>query len=140
MAIRLSPRFLLLLFITSSLPSLPIAFSHWMVTEDGMVQHQVSSSQSIEGRGFIPLTQSATPFNLRQPFNLIAFMQQEERVATLRSLRKELLQYKKQFEQVVDVESFQQLYQADQPDCWLTKGLSKYNLHLSTVLNLEDIE
>ena len=82
--------------------------------------------------------QSATPFNLRQPFNLLAFLQQEERVSVLRNLRRELLQYKLQFEGMVDRESFQRVYQSDHPDCWLTKSLDKFDLHFSTVIHLED--
>ena len=54
--------------------------------------------------------QTATPFNLRQPFNLHAFLQQEDRVSLLRSLRKDLLQYKAQYQDIVDEESFRRVY------------------------------
>ena len=59
-------------------------------------------------------------------------------MAELRALRKELLQYRDQFEGMVDEESFRRMYQSDRPDCWLTKSLDKFDLHFSTVIHLED--
>lgn len=84
--------------------------------------------------------QTATPFNLRQPFNLHTFLQQEERVSLLRSLRKDLLQYKAQYQDIVDEESFRRVYQGERSDCWLVKSIHKFELHQSTTIHLEEKE
>ena len=59
-------------------------------------------------------------------------------MSVLRSLRKELLQYRAQFEGIVDEESFRRVYQGDDPDCWLVKSIRKFDLHYSTVIHLEE--
>ena len=79
----------------------------------------------------------ASPFNLRQPFNLLAFMQQEERVSILKELKEELIEYRNEFESYSSYDSFDASFRAQDPECQNVKLLSSYDLYISTVLPLE---
>ena len=61
-------------------------------------------------------------------------------MSLLRSLRKDLLQYKAQYQDIVDEESFRRVYQGqgERSDCWLVKSIHKFDLHQSTTIHLEE--
>ncbi|KAL8577739.1 hypothetical protein ACOMHN_065556 [Nucella lapillus] len=98
--------------------------THWVVTEDGRLQSQMDSV-----------------FNLRRPYDLVAFMRQEERAHMLGSLKKELLSRKSEIDRHEDKDSAgleQKFYQSD-PDCIEAgKPLPEFDLYISTVLPLEN--
>ena len=81
--------------------------------------------------------QVASPFNMRHPFDLMAFIQQEERVSILKQLKEELIDYKHEFEMFSDFESFDESYRAVDPECREVKLISSYDLYVSTVLPLK---
>ena len=81
--------------------------------------------------------QVASPFNLRQPFDLMAFIQQEERVSILKELKEELIDYKNEFESFSEFESFDESYRALDPECRNVRLISSYDLYVSTVLPLK---
>lgn len=83
------------------------------------------------------LVQAASPFNLRQPFDLMAFMKQEERVSILKELKDELIEYKNEFELLKEFDSFDKSFFANEPKCKDVKLISSYDLYISTVLPLE---
>ncbi|XP_076450500.1 tetratricopeptide repeat protein 17-like isoform X3 [Babylonia areolata] len=98
--------------------------THWIVTEDGRLQSQMDSV-----------------FNLRRPYDLVAFMRQEERAQMLGNLKKELLSRKSEIDRHEDKDSAgleQKFYQSD-PDCIEAgKPLPEFDLYISTVLPLEN--
>ncbi|XP_025087686.1 tetratricopeptide repeat protein 17-like isoform X2 [Pomacea canaliculata] len=99
--------------------------THWIVTEDGRLQSQADSV-----------------FNLRRPYDLVAFMRQEERAYMLGNLKKELLSRKSEIDRHEDRDSAagleQKFYQTD-PDCIEAgKPLPEFDLYISTVLPLEN--
>ena len=81
--------------------------------------------------------QVASPFNLRQPFDLMALIQQEERVSVIKELREQLIDYKNEFEGYSAYESFDDSFRALDPDCQNVQMISSYDLYVSTVLPLE---
>lgn len=84
---------------------------------------------------YIP--QAASPFNLKQPFNLLAFMQQEDRVTLLRDLKDELIGYKEELEGRETLDEFGASFQRGDPACRMATPLSSFDLFVSTVLPLE---
>ncbi|KAK7486422.1 hypothetical protein BaRGS_00022346, partial [Batillaria attramentaria] len=98
--------------------------THWIVTEDGRLQSQMDSV-----------------FNLKRPYDLVAFMRQEERAHMLGNLKKELLSRKSEIDRHEDRDSAgleQRFYQSD-PDCIEAgKPLPEFDLYISTVLPLEN--
>lgn len=84
-----------------------------------------------------PLPQTASPFDLQQPFNLVALLQQEERVSRLRRLKDELIDYKNEFEGLGSPEGFDAKFRAEDPECKNVKPLSTFDLYISTALPLE---
>ena len=81
--------------------------------------------------------QVASPFNLRQPFDLMALIQQEERVSVIKELREELIDYKNEFESYTVHENFDESFRALDPDCQNIQLISSYDLYIGTVLPLE---
>ena len=79
----------------------------------------------------------ASPFNLRQPFDLMAFIQQEERVSLLKDLKEELIEYKNEFESYSGFETFDESFRAKDYDCKNVKLISAYDLYITTLLPLE---
>ncbi|XP_060560809.1 tetratricopeptide repeat protein 17-like, partial [Ruditapes philippinarum] len=61
------------------------ASTHWVVTEDGKVQAQMDSV-----------------FNMKRPYDLVAFMKQEERANMLDKLKQELLSRKVEIDSTED--------------------------------------
>lgn len=83
------------------------------------------------------IIQAASPFNLRQPFDLMAFMKQEERVTILKELKDELIEYKNEFELLKEFDSFDESFIASEPKCREVKFITSQDLSISTVLPLE---
>lgn len=83
------------------------------------------------------MLQVASPFNLRQSFDLMAFIQQEERVSTLKELKEELLDYRNEFESYSEFESFEESFRAADAECRNVKLISSHDLYISTVLPLK---
>lgn len=81
--------------------------------------------------------QAASPFSLRQPFDLMAFMKQEERVSVLKELKDELIEYKNEFEMFKEFDTFDESFLASEPKCRDVKFISSQDLKVSTVLPLE---
>ncbi len=81
--------------------------------------------------------QAASPFNLRQPFDLVAFMKQEERLSILKELKDELIEYKNEFELLREFDSFDESFLASEPNCKEVKFITSHDLSISTVLPLE---
>ncbi|XP_060074042.1 tetratricopeptide repeat protein 17-like isoform X2 [Ylistrum balloti] len=97
--------------------------SHWVVTEEGLVRAQAD-----------------TVFNLRRPYDLVAFMKQDERTEMLEGLKAELLTRKDEIDRNEDRDTGleQRFYKTD-PDCLKAgKPLPEFDLYISTVLPLEN--
>lgn len=97
--------------------------SHWVVTEDGRIQAQLD-----------------TVFNMKRPYDLVAFMRQEERSGMLEKLKDELLSRKDEIDKNEDRDTGleQRFYKTD-PDCLMAvKPLPEFDLYISTVLPLEN--
>ncbi|KAK3103819.1 hypothetical protein FSP39_022148 [Pinctada imbricata] len=97
--------------------------SHWIVTEDGRVQAQLD-----------------TVYSMRRPYDLVAFMRQEERAHMLHDLKEELLSRKDEIDKNEDRDTGleQKFYKTD-PDCLKAgKPLPEFDLYISTVLPLEN--
>ncbi|XP_062591170.1 tetratricopeptide repeat protein 17-like [Saccostrea cucullata] len=97
--------------------------SHWVVTEDGRIQAQLD-----------------TVFNMKRPYDLVAFMRQEERSGMLDKLKEELLSRKDEIDKNEDRDTGleQRFYKTD-PDCLMAvKPLPEFDLYISTVLPLEN--
>ncbi|XP_029638626.1 tetratricopeptide repeat protein 17 isoform X1 [Octopus sinensis] len=97
--------------------------THWVVTEDGRIQAQVD-----------------TVFNMRRPYDLVAFMKQEERAVMLDNLKKELLSRKDEIDKSEDRDTdLEQRFYRSEPDCIAVgKPLPEFDLYISTVLPLEN--
>jgi tetratricopeptide (TPR) repeat protein len=95
-------------------------FTHWLVTEEGKIEFQIGS-----------------PYNLRQHFNLHALLQQEEHVATLQTLRDELLNFRDTFEIFGHYDSFEESFFARDPDCRNLPSITTFDLYISTVLPID---
>ncbi|XP_053384178.1 tetratricopeptide repeat protein 17-like isoform X3 [Mercenaria mercenaria] len=99
------------------------ASTHWVVTEDGKVQSQMDSV-----------------FNMKRPYDLVAFMKQEERANMLDKLKQELLSRKVEIDSTEDRDTGleEKFYKTD-PDCLAAgKQLPDLDLYISTVLPLEN--
>nr|XP_018672539.1 tetratricopeptide repeat protein 17-like isoform X2 [Ciona intestinalis] len=101
--------------------------THWMVTEDGKIQQQLES-----------------PFAMKQPHDLVAFMRQERDHDYLKKFKQHLLKEQEEIEtnedKDTDLES--RHYRTDR-DCRAAgKKLPEFDLFISSVLPLEnkDIE
>ncbi|CAE1321266.1 Tetratricopeptide repeat protein 17 [Acanthosepion pharaonis] len=97
--------------------------THWVVTEDGRIQAQAD-----------------TVFNMRRPYDLVAFMKQEERAVMLDNLKKELLSRKDEIDKSEDRDTdLEQRFYRSEPDCIAAgKPLPEFDLYISTVLPLEN--
>uniref|UniRef100_A0A0B7BGE5 Tetratricopeptide repeat protein 17 n=1 Tax=Arion vulgaris TaxID=1028688 RepID=A0A0B7BGE5_9EUPU len=97
--------------------------THWMVTEDGRIQSQADSV-----------------YNLRRPYDLVAFMKQEDRASMLNILKKELLTRKDEIDKNEDRDTgLEQKFYRTNPDCIEAgKPLPEFDLYISTVLPLEN--
>ncbi|BFZ05335.1 hypothetical protein BsWGS_08373 [Bradybaena similaris] len=97
--------------------------THWIVTEDGKLQSQADSV-----------------YNLRRPYDLVAFMRQEDRAAMLNTLKKELLTRKDEIDKNEDRDTgLEQKFYRTNPDCIEAgKPLPEFDLYISTVLPLEN--
>ncbi|XP_071122223.1 tetratricopeptide repeat protein 17-like isoform X6 [Mytilus edulis] len=97
--------------------------SHWVVTENGRVQAQLD-----------------TVFNLRRPYDLVAFMKQEDRGGTILQLKRELLQRKEEIDKNEDRDTGleQRFYKTDIDCVAAGKPLPEFDLYISTVLPLEN--
>ncbi|KAK6190158.1 hypothetical protein SNE40_002084 [Patella caerulea] len=97
---------------------------HWVVTEDGRVQSQADSV-----------------FNLRRPYDLVAFMKQEDRATVLNHLKKELLNRKGEIDKSEERDTAgleQKFYKTDFDCMQAEKPLPEFDLYISTVLPLEN--
>lgn len=97
--------------------------SHWVVTENGRIQSQLD-----------------TVFNLRRPYDLVAFMKQEDRGEIIEELKKELLQRKEEIDKNEDRDTGleQRFYKTDIDCVAAGKPLPEFDLYISTVLPLEN--
>ncbi|XP_012940375.1 tetratricopeptide repeat protein 17 [Aplysia californica] len=97
--------------------------THWIVTEDGRIQAQADSV-----------------FNLRRPYDLVAFVNQEDRASMLNGLKKELLNRKDEIDKNEDRDTgLEQKFYKTNPDCIEAgKPLPEFDLYISTVLPLEN--
>ncbi|KAG7473853.1 hypothetical protein MATL_G00100070 [Megalops atlanticus] len=98
------------------------ATTHWVVTEDGKIQQQVDS-----------------PLNLKQPHNLVTFMQQEQRVNYLKELEKQLVAQKIHIEENEDRDTgLEQRHYKEDPDCVTARvPLGDLDLYDGTYISLE---
>ncbi|KAK0055172.1 tetratricopeptide repeat protein 17 [Biomphalaria pfeifferi] len=115
----------ILLFVSLLLQKCRISngSNHWIVTEDGKIQAQVDSV-----------------YSMRRPYDLVAFMKQEERANMLNSLKKELLSRKDEIDKNEDRDTgLEQKFYKTNPDCIEAgKPLPEFDLYISTVLPLEN--
>ncbi|KAJ8299215.1 hypothetical protein KUTeg_023275 [Tegillarca granosa] len=97
--------------------------SHWIVTEDGRIQSQAD-----------------TVFNMKRPYDLVAFMRQDDRVTMLDNLKDELLARKDEIDKNEDRDpGLEQRFYKTDPDCLAAgKPLPEFDLYISTVLPLEN--
>ncbi|CAL1533702.1 unnamed protein product [Lymnaea stagnalis] len=97
--------------------------THWIVTEDGRIQAQADSV-----------------YNLRRPYDLVAFMKQEDRASMLNTLKKELLSRKDEIDKNEDRDTgLEQKFYKTNSDCIEAgKPLPEFDLYISTVLPLEN--
>ncbi|XP_033752791.1 tetratricopeptide repeat protein 17-like [Pecten maximus] len=97
--------------------------SHWVVTEEGLVRAQAD-----------------TVFNLRRPYDLVAFMRQDERTEMLEGLKAELLTRKDEIDRNEDRDTGleQRFYKTDADCLKAGKPLPEFDLYISTVLPLEN--
>eukprot|EP00106_Octopus_bimaculoides_P009784 XP_014777226.1 PREDICTED: tetratricopeptide repeat protein 17-like [Octopus bimaculoides] len=81
-----------------------------------------------------------TVFNMRRPYDLVAFMKQEERAVMLDNLKKELLSRKDEIDKSEDRDTdLEQRFYRSEPDCIAVgKPLPEFDLYISTVLPLEN--
>ncbi|XP_052798048.1 tetratricopeptide repeat protein 17-like isoform X3 [Mya arenaria] len=99
------------------------ASTHWVVTEDGRVQAQMDSV-----------------FNMKRPYDLVAFMKQEDRAAMLDELKQELLSRKDEIDRTEDRDTGleEKFYKTDEDCLAAGKQLPDLDLYISTVLPLEN--
>ncbi|OWF35392.1 tetratricopeptide repeat protein 17-like isoform X2 [Mizuhopecten yessoensis] len=97
--------------------------SHWVVTEEGLVRAQAD-----------------TVFNLRRPYDLVAFMKQDDRTEMLEGLKEELLTRKDEIDKNEDRDTGleQRFYKTDADCLKAGKPLPEFDLYISTVLPLEN--
>ncbi|XP_041366225.1 tetratricopeptide repeat protein 17-like isoform X2 [Gigantopelta aegis] len=97
--------------------------THWIVTENGRVQSQPD-----------------TVFNMQRPYDLVAFMKQEDRAVMLNNLKKELLNRKDEIDKNEDRDTGleQRFYKTDLDCIEAGKPLPEFDLYISTVLPLEN--
>ncbi|KAL4224492.1 Tetratricopeptide repeat protein 17 [Mactra antiquata] len=118
--------------VTAVLVSLNLLFSnfklsdastHWVVMEDGKVQAQMDSV-----------------FNMKRPYDLVAFMKQEERASMLDKLKQELLSRKVEIDSSEDRDTGleEKFYKTDRDCLAAGKQLPDLDLYISTVLPLEN--
>ncbi|XP_014664880.1 PREDICTED: tetratricopeptide repeat protein 17-like [Priapulus caudatus] len=98
------------------------AYSHWVVTEDGLIKAQAESD-----------------FDLQRPYDLMGFIRQEQRVELVESLRLDLVNQKNMIDATEDKETdLEAKFYARDLDCLLAgKPLTEFDLYMSTVLPLE---
>ncbi|XP_059157800.1 tetratricopeptide repeat protein 17-like isoform X2 [Physella acuta] len=115
-------RILLVIFIIQKC-TISNGSTHWIVTEDGKIQAQADSV-----------------YNLRRPYDLVAFMKQEDRATMLNTLKKELLSRKDEIDKNEDRDTgLEQKFYKTNPDCIEAgKPLPEFDLYISTVLPLEN--
>uniref|UniRef100_A0A2C9KLB1 Tetratricopeptide repeat protein 17 n=1 Tax=Biomphalaria glabrata TaxID=6526 RepID=A0A2C9KLB1_BIOGL len=79
-------------------------------------------------------------YSMRRPYDLVAFMKQEERANMLNSLKKELLSRKDEIDKNEDRDTgLEQKFYKTNPDCIEAgKPLPEFDLYISTVLPLEN--
>ncbi|XP_064634712.1 tetratricopeptide repeat protein 17-like isoform X2 [Lineus longissimus] len=114
--------FCILLMFLGHLPPLQ-ASTHWIVTEDGRIQHQLDSVLS-----------------MRRPYDLVALIKQEERAQVVEGLKHELITRKEVIDsnEDRDVGLEQRFYRSD-IDCQAAgKALPEFDLYISTVQPLEN--
>lgn len=128
-----------------------LASTHWVVTDEGKIQANVSQpapeivvnirtlTRFHTGRVF--LSQVNSVFDLKRPHDLVALLKQEERLATLDQLKEELvskgtLESMDRWQQDVSLES--SLFENDE-DCLAAGGpLSEFDLFASTMVFPEE--
>ncbi|ESO91575.1 hypothetical protein LOTGIDRAFT_163300 [Lottia gigantea] len=96
---------------------------HWVVTEDGRIQSQADSV-----------------YNLRRPYDLVAFMHQEDRATVLNHLKKELLNRKGEIDKSEDRDTTgleQKFYKSDYDCLQAGTPLPEIDLYISTILPIE---
>ncbi|KAJ7373719.1 Tetratricopeptide repeat protein 17 [Desmophyllum pertusum] len=94
--------------------------THWIVTEDGRIQQQVDSI-----------------FNLKRPYDLLTFIQQQTASDRLKILREEYLEEKRKVIEAREKEraELQKSFYKEDPDC-IDAGnhISEFELHLDMTL------
>ncbi|KAK3742147.1 hypothetical protein RRG08_008548, partial [Elysia crispata] len=123
MVFRVQPFFVLVIGFILQRCIITNGATHWIVTEDGRLQAQTDSV-----------------YNLRRPYDLVAFMKQEQRASMLNDLKKELLNRKDEIDRNEDRDSgLEQKFYKTNPDCIEAgKPLPEFDLYISTVLPLEN--
>ncbi|XP_071497745.1 tetratricopeptide repeat protein 17-like [Diadema antillarum] len=98
------------------------ATTHWVVTEDGMITQQLDSV-----------------FNMREPYNLIAILNQEKRSKEVSDLEEDLRVQKADIEANEDKDTdLEQRFLETDEDCVAAgRPLSEFELYISTALSLE---
>ncbi|XP_003741463.1 tetratricopeptide repeat protein 17 [Galendromus occidentalis] len=97
-------------------------FSHWIASDDGEIRPQ-----------------SPSIFALRSPGDLPLIHKQEERLETVRALRKELLQRKEEIDRSEEeAENIEERLYAEDTDCQIAgTPLTEMDLYVSTVVPFE---
>ncbi|XP_072172003.1 tetratricopeptide repeat protein 17-like [Diadema setosum] len=98
------------------------ATTHWVVTEDGMITQQLDSV-----------------FNMKEPYNLIAILNQEKRSKEVSNLEEDLRVQKADIEANEDKDTdLEQRFLETDEDCVAAgRPLSEFELYISTALSLE---
>ena len=82
--------------------------------------------------------QDVSPYNLRQPFDLMALIKQEKRVTTLRQIRRDLIKFKNDFGDMSNVGSFYSKYSVKEEECRQARNLQLFDFYTSTIISLEE--
>lgn len=95
------------------------ASTHWIVTEDGLVQAQMDSI-----------------FSMKRPYDLVSLMQQEKRAVLIEDLKQQLMVQKEEIDRQEDKETNLEgkIYNSDEDCNAAEKPLTDYDLYASTIV------
>ncbi|XP_071954909.1 tetratricopeptide repeat protein 17-like [Antedon mediterranea] len=99
------------------------AVTHWFVTEKGMINNQIESV-----------------YNLRESYNVVTLLRQENLTKESDAIEMELIRQKKHIEDTEDKDhDLEKRFLLTDPDCVISeKPIEEFDLYTSTVLTLEN--
>ncbi|XP_071830867.1 tetratricopeptide repeat protein 17-like isoform X2 [Apostichopus japonicus] len=96
--------------------------THWVVTEDGMITQQLDSA-----------------FNMKEPYSLLAVLEQERRTEEVLRLQRDLERHKKEIEANEDDTDMEEKFLRSDSDCVEAgRPLTEFELYVSTAISLEN--